>query len=95
MEGNIKIDEESPYFKSEKQLEYENSCVPLLADGDDEDLPHYSAHDYNGDSEDCEDSEDEHGGDDGERLLGSRRGREYRHLPEYAEDGREPQVYVA
>ncbi|KAF9283937.1 hypothetical protein BGZ88_010237, partial [Linnemannia elongata] len=25
-EDNIKIDEESPYFKSEKQLEYESSC---------------------------------------------------------------------
>ncbi|KAF9137347.1 hypothetical protein BGX30_010318 [Mortierella sp. GBA39] len=86
-EDNIKIDEESPYFKSEKQLEYENSCVPLLADEEDEDLPHYSAHDYNDDSED---SEDEDSGDDEERLLGSRRGRGYRHLPGYAEDEREP-----
>lgn len=85
-EDNINIDEESPYFKSEKQLEYENSCVPLLADDEDEDLPHYSAHDYNDDSEESEDSEDEDSEDDEERLLGSRRGREYRHLPEYTED---------
>ncbi|KAG0282459.1 hypothetical protein BGZ96_000466 [Linnemannia gamsii] len=94
-EGNITIDEESPYIKSEKQIEYENLRVPLLAGEEDEDLPHYSAHDYNyNDSEDCEESEDEDCGDE-ERLLGSRHGREYRHLPEYAEDEREPQVYVA
>ncbi|KAF8948142.1 hypothetical protein BGZ47_006250 [Haplosporangium gracile] len=93
-EDNIKIDEESPYFQSEKQLEYENSRIPLLAEEEDEDLPHYSAHDYNNDSEEYEDSEDEDGGDDEERLLGSRRGRAYRHLPEYAEDEREPQGAV-
>ncbi|KAH7047037.1 hypothetical protein BKA57DRAFT_464881 [Linnemannia elongata] len=91
-EDNIKIDEESPYFKSEKQLEYESSCVPLLADEEEEDLPHYSAYDYNDNSEYCEDCEDEDSGDDEERLLGSR---EYRHLPEYTEDECEPQVYVA
>ncbi|KAF9147767.1 hypothetical protein BG015_010537 [Linnemannia schmuckeri] len=93
-EDSIKIDEESPYFKSEKQLEYENSRVPLLAGEEDEDLPHYSAYDYNNDSEDCEDSEDEDSGDDEERLLGSRRGRAYRYLPEYTEDEREPQGAV-
>ncbi|KAK3843209.1 MAG: hypothetical protein J3R72DRAFT_441062 [Linnemannia gamsii] len=92
-DSNFKVDEESPYFKSEKRLEYENSCVPLLSGEDDEDLPHYSVRDYNesGDSED----DDENCGDE-ERLLGSRRYEcEYRNLPEYAEDDCEPHVYVA
>lgn len=92
-EGNIKIDEESSYIKSEKQIEYENSRVSLLAGEEDEDLPHYSAHNYN--YNDSEDSEDSENSEDEERLLGSRHEREYRHLPEYAEDEHEPQVYVA
>ncbi|KAG0377345.1 hypothetical protein BGX24_006293 [Mortierella sp. AD032] len=92
-DSNFKVDEESPYFKSEKRLEYENSCVPLLSGEDDEDLPHYSVRDYN-ESEDSED-DDENCGDE-ERLLGSRRYEgEYRNLPEYAEDDCEPHVYVA
>ncbi|KAG0219779.1 hypothetical protein BGX33_000621 [Mortierella sp. NVP41] len=78
-EDIAKVDEESIYFKSEKQLEDENSH---------EDLPHYSGHEYE-DSDDSEDIEDE------ECLLGRRYGRQYRNLPEYAEDECEPQVYVA
>jgi hypothetical protein len=94
-EDNIKIDEESPHIKSEKQIEYENSRVPLLADEEDEDLPRYSSHNYSyNDSDDCEESEDENGVHE-EQLLGSHHEREYHRLPEYAEDEREPQVYVA
>lgn len=92
-EGNgIKVDEESPYFKSEKLLEDESSRVPLLS-GEDEDLPHYSVHDYD---DDCDESIDEEDGGDEERLLGGRRyARDYHSLPEYVEDEREAQVYAA
>ncbi|KAG0306654.1 hypothetical protein BGZ98_001956 [Dissophora globulifera] len=47
-------DEESPFFKSEKQIEEESARVPLLSEGDD-DLPHYSVNDMYG----CEDYDDE------------------------------------
>ncbi|KAF9119203.1 hypothetical protein BGW39_000485 [Mortierella sp. 14UC] len=77
-DNSIRVDEESPYFKTEKQLEYKSSRVPLLSGEDDEDLPHYSVHDK--DSEDYDE-------DDEERLLGSSRYEcEYLNLPEYAED---------
>ncbi|KAF9911951.1 hypothetical protein EC991_001398 [Linnemannia zychae] len=90
-DSGIKVDEESPYFKSEKQLEYESSRVPLLSGEDDEGLPHYSVHDYD-DSEDSEDDDE----DDEEQLLGnSQYGCGYLNLPEYVEDECEPQVYVA
>ncbi|KAG0276494.1 hypothetical protein BGZ95_007471 [Linnemannia exigua] len=92
-DGNFKVDEESPYFQSEKQLEYENSRIPLLSGEDDEDLPHYSAHNCN-DSEDSEDDDEDCG--DEKRFLGSSRYEcDYGNLPEYAEDDCEPHVYVA
>ncbi|KAF9920287.1 hypothetical protein FBU30_009906 [Linnemannia zychae] len=80
-ESYVKADEESPYFKSEKQLEYEISRVPLLS-SDDDDLPHYSMCDYS----------DEYNGN-GELNEGYEHG--YQTLPEYTEDEYEPQVYIA
>jgi len=97
--GSIRIDEESPYFKSEKQLEDESSRVPLLSGENEEGLPHYSMYDYNDDCDDCSDSEDddddEEGGDRERLLRGHRHVRDYHSLPEYIEDNCEPQVYVA
>ncbi|KAF9114828.1 hypothetical protein BGX27_009665 [Mortierella sp. AM989] len=91
-------DEESSYFKSEKQIEDENARVPLLA----EDLLHYSTNNINGDdyyTESDDSYEDDDENDDEEKRHGGR-GRctsdyEYRELPKYAEDERETQVYVA
>ncbi|KAF9437652.1 hypothetical protein BGZ76_011766 [Entomortierella beljakovae] len=75
-------DEESLYFKSEKQIEDEDARVPLLLEEDDEDLPDY----YSDDDE--EDEEKMYGGEYTSDY-------EYQDLPEYVEDEREAQVYVA
>ncbi|KAF9574803.1 hypothetical protein EC968_005281 [Mortierella alpina] len=86
-------DEESGYFKSEKQLEDESARVPLLS-GEDEDLPRYSVDDAYGelkegsysDSYDSdEECEDGHGHFDAYR---------YRDLSERADDGFAPQIFV-
>ena len=108
-EDENKVDEESPYFKSEKQIEDENSRVPLLS-GEDEDLPHYSAEDIYGqeyrdsDATEAEDDEDDEDDVDEERqLCGDRFGDRqypYRDLPSMCprygeEDECETRVYVA
>lgn len=107
-EDEDRVDEESPYFKSEKQIEDENSRVPLLS-GEDEDLPHYSAEDVYGQayadsdaSEAGEDEDDSDDDDDEERRLCADRfsGCEYPYrlssvCPRYAEDDSETRVYVA
>ncbi|KAI8600730.1 hypothetical protein EDD21DRAFT_430630, partial [Dissophora ornata] len=94
------MDEESSYFQNEKQIEDKIARMPLLSieDDDDEDLPHYSVNDAYGSEDSCEGE----GGDEGGQSRGSFchdrfRGHayEYRDLPEYAEDERETQVYVA
>ncbi|KAI1319296.1 hypothetical protein EDD11_004433 [Mortierella claussenii] len=102
-------DQDSAYFRSEKQIEDEYARIPLLA-GEDDDLPQYYAKDiydsenYYDDNNDDEDGDDNDGGlcsDDeedygGQSHYGRFRTRNFeRVLPEYAEDEREPQVYVA
>ncbi|KAI7828745.1 hypothetical protein BC939DRAFT_49528 [Gamsiella multidivaricata] len=100
-----RTDGESPFFKSEKQIEDEIARAPLLA-GEDDDLPHYSVGDYYGSEEyDVESDEDEDGSggscdeDDEHQQYRGRffygcfgaRDYEYRDLPDYAEDKRETQ----
>ncbi|KAF9174946.1 hypothetical protein BGX21_000035 [Mortierella sp. AD011] len=90
--------EESLYFKSKKQIEDGNERVPLLAKEEEEYLPHNSASNIYRDDDYITESV---GGDVGDeewqlRGRGKREGDyEYRGLPEYAEDERETQVYVA
>ncbi|KAF9196476.1 hypothetical protein BGZ50_000096 [Haplosporangium sp. Z 11] len=98
------MDEESSFFKSEKQIEDEIARMPLLMKYDN-DLPDYSVHDAydqgcddgNEDSFD-EGNENSETDEDEERLRGSQlcidrfsaHEYEYRDLPEYTEE-----VYVA
>ncbi|KAF9345263.1 hypothetical protein BGX26_003347 [Mortierella sp. AD094] len=90
-------DEESLYIKSEKQIEDENARVPLLAE-EEEGLPHYSASNIYREDGYITESDDDEDGDEEQQLGGRGKydgGHEYRDLPEYAEDERETQVYVA
>ncbi len=89
-------DEESGYFKSEKQLEDESARVPLLS-GEDEELPRYSLDDSYG--EISEGSYDDSDGDSDADDEGEGRHHgfdtyHYRGLSEGAENKSAPQVYV-
>jgi len=102
-EEEDKVDEESPYFKSEKQIEDESSRVPLLS-GEDEDLPHYTAEDIYGEEYADSDASETDDDEDEERRLCADRFSEceypYHDLastcPRYVEeDDSETRVYVA
>ncbi|KAF9275198.1 hypothetical protein BGZ68_010961 [Mortierella alpina] len=89
-------DEESGYFKSEKQLEDESARVPLLS-GEDEDLPRYSLEDAYGEMSEgsYDDSDDDSDADEEGEECHNRFGTYYyRGLSECAEDKLASQVYI-